>query len=377
VGKKVAATLTGPSLPNLVLRGLVAAIAVLPGGVRRPSPEKILVYRMGNLGDIVVSLPAVHALRRRFPDARFSLVTSPTKRGAPGAIEVLAKDDTFDELIVYYGDESSKPDFLRNLRRRLADARYDLAVLLPDDRTTLKSLFKQLALLSASGMRRIVGANVVGNADFRRGQVPRIMDLVRPLGCDEIEASPWIRYDADDEDRVTSLLPTTTEGPLVGMQCGAKRPANRWMAERYIELGQRLLHECNVRLVLTGSSGESELLGEIAAGIGVQCVNLAGQTTIPELAALAARCDAFISNDTGTMHVAAASGTPVVAIFSARDHPYRWYPYGDQHAVLRHDPACSPCLSDTCPLYDEPICLTAHEVDDVFLVVERVLSDGP
>jgi ADP-heptose:LPS heptosyltransferase len=158
------------------------------------------------------------------------------------------------------------------------------------------------------------------------------------------------------------------------MQCGAKRPANRWMADRFITLGRRLVSECNAHLVLTGSDGEAPLLTSIAAGIGDGCTNLAGATTIPQLAALAARCDAFVSNDTGTMHVAACMGTPVVAIFSARDHAYRWYPYGEHHIVLRNHPVCSPCMEDTCPLYDDPICLTAHDVDTVFNAVSKLLD---
>ena len=74
------------------------------------------------------------------------------------------------------------------------------------------------------------------------------------------------------------------------------------------------------------------------------------------------------------MHVAACMGTPVVAIFSARDHAYRWYPYGEHHVVLRDNPECSPCLEDTCPLYDVPVCLTVHEVDGVFAAVGQVLD---
>jgi len=360
--------------PNGCLRALAALNARMPGGVRRDAPERILVYRMGNLGDIVVALPAFHALRARFPEAHMTLVTSPTKRGAPGAVEVLAKDPTFDDMIVYYDDESARPDFLRGLRRRLASARLDLAVLLPDDRTTVQSLVKQMALLSAAGVRRIEGARVVDEADFKRGQVPRIMDLVRPLGCQEIEAFPWIRFDEDDTARMAARLPADLAGPLIGMQCGAKRPANRWMPERFIALGRRLIAERGAHLVLTGSAGEGTLLADIAAGIGGGCTNLAGETSIPELAALAARCDVFVSNDTGTMHVAACTGTPVVAIFSARDHAHRWYPYGEHHTVLRDNPECSPCLQDICPLYDEPRCLAAHTVDMVYGAVQSAID---
>lgn len=363
--------------PNRVLSAFNGIIKWLPGGNRRTEPERILVYRMGNLGDIVVALPAFHALRTRYPQVHLMLVTSPTKRGAPGAAEVLAKDDTFDEMIVYYIDESSDPSFLRKLRRQIAAARIDLAILLPDDQTSLKSAAKQMLLMAASGVRRIVGGEVVALQHLGQPQVPRLMHLIQPLCPAEVETPPWVRFDAEDNARVGKMLPIDNGGPLIGIQCGAKRPANRWMPDRFIALGQALVRDLNARLVFTGSAGEKPLIDAIIAGIGPGCTNLAGQTTIPELASLAAECDAYVSNDTGTMHVAACVGTPVVAIFSARDLEQRWYPYGDQHVILRHTPECSPCLQDTCPLYDEPICLTAHEVDHVFAAVREVLAGLP
>lgn len=361
---------------NRFLDFLTWVVAHLPGGVHpkpKHHPRSILVYRMGNLGDIVVALPAFHALRDRYPKARMMLVTSPTKRGAPGAVEVLAKDDTFNEMIVYYEDEASSPAFLKKLRRQIIAATVDCAILLPDDLTTAKSLAKQMAILAASGVRRIIGAEVVDHKDFGRGQVPRLMELILPLGRSEVESFPWILSDPSDAALMAELLPPGN-GPLIGMQCGAKRPANRWMPERFIALGKALVSELDARLIFTGSEGEKPLIDSIIEGIGPGCTNLAGQTTIPELAALANMCDCFVSNDTGTMHVVASTGRPVVAIFSARDHAHRWYPYGDQHIVLRHNPECSPCLQDTCPLYDEPICLTAHEVDHVLAAVREVLG---
>jgi ADP-heptose:LPS heptosyltransferase len=372
VGTKAAAR----SRANRILDFFAWVIALLPGGVHPKAdqdPRSILVYRMGNLGDIVVALPAFHALRARYPEARMMLVTSPTKRGAPGAVEVLAKDDTFNEMIVYYADEAADPAFLKSLRRRIANANVDCAILLPDDFTSVKSVVKQMAILAAAGVRRIIGAEVVDPEDFTRGQVPRLLDVIRPFCDAEVESAEWIRFDGEDATRMESLLPRGN-GPLIGVQCGAKRPANRWMPDRFIALGKALVAEMDARLIFTGSEGERTLVEGIIEGIGSGCTNLAGQTTIPELAALANRCDCYVSNDTGTMHVVASMGKPVVAIFSARDLAHRWYPYGDRHIVLRHNPECSPCLQDTCPLYDEPICLTAHEVHHVLAAVREVLG---
>jgi ADP-heptose:LPS heptosyltransferase len=358
------------SRANRFLDVLTWVISHLPGGVHpnpKQHPRSILVYRMGNLGDIVVALPAFKALRDRYPKARMMLVTSPTKRGAPGAVEVLAKDDTFNEMIVYYEDEASSPAFLKKLRRQITAAKVDCAILLPDDLTT------QMAILAASGVRRIIGAEIVDQKELGKGQVPRLMELIRFLRPRKIEPLRWISFDTDDGARMIEKIPPG-KGPLIGMQCGAKRPANRWMPERFIALGKALVTEMDARLVFTGSEGEKPLIDAIIEGIGPGCTNLAGQTTIPELAALANMCDCFVSNDTGTMHVVASTGKPVVAIFSARDHAHRWYPYGPQHIVLRHNPECSPCLQDTCPLYDEPICMTAHEVEHVLTAVREVLA---
>ncbi len=327
--------------------------------------RRVLVVRLGNLGDIVVALPAFHALRRRFPNARLVLLTSPTYRGAPDAQNVLADDPTFDDTIIYYADESSRLGFLKELRARLRLESFDLTIMLPGDLSRLPNLARHLLLLAAAGQRRLIGFQLVAPGQFRLGQVARLMELVAPLGITEIEPFPWIRVSDERRVAVRQRWPERAGSPTIAMQCGAKRPANRWMPDRFIETGRALIAEHGAHILLTGGPDERALTDEIARGIGDGCQSVAGETGVADLAALLERCVLLISNDTGTMHVAAAMGTPVVAIFSSRDDPFRWYPYGNCHAVLRHDVPCSPCLQDVCPLHAEPICLTAITVEQV------------
>ncbi len=360
---------------NLALSVISAALPWLPGGRRGAEPRHLLVVRLGNLGDSVVALPAFHALRRMYPKARMTLLTSPTKRGAPGAVDVLANDRTFDHIEVYYEDQSSDSDFLRELREKIAAWQVDWAVLLPDDLARFRNVAKHLAMLAAAGVRRVAGARLVRPHEHQTGQVPRLMTLLEPLGFEGIEPFPWIHTSEEDVAHAGALLDGASRGPRIGMQCGAKRPANRWPVERFVALGRRLVEELDASLYLTGSAGEADLINTLAFAIGDGCTSIAGETTVPQLAAVAAELDAFISNDTGTMHVVAAMGTPVVAIFSSRDHPYRWFPYGDNHLVLRTDDIdCSPCFAEECPLYDVPECLARIQPDEAFAAVREVLG---
>lgn len=343
----------------------------------RPLDEmrNILVVRLGNLGDTVVALPAFHAIRRRFPQARIVLLTSPTQRGAPGAREVLADDPTFDDTIVYYADESGRPGFWRVLRARLHREAFDLAIMLPDDRSRFRHLAKHLLLLAAAGQRRVMGCELVTPPQYHAGQVARLMALITPITAAPIEPFPWIRVsDTHRREACQRWLKDQTQ-PIVAMQCGAKRPANRWFPERFAEVGRALAMEYGAHILLTGGAQERALAERVARDIGTGCTSIAGETHITELAAVLERCALLITNDTGTMHVAAAMGTPVVAIFSARDHPFRWYPYGDRHTVIRHDAACGPCWKDVCPLHANPVCLDAITAGQVLGAARAMLRE--
>lgn len=350
-------------------------LSMLPGGRRSSTPRNILVLRLGNLGDMIVAMPAFRALRRRFPDARFTLLTSPTRRGMPGAAELLEHDPLFDEIIVYYIDESSRLRFLHGLSRRIAGIKIDMAVAVPNHLTRFSHLAKYELLLAWSGVRRFAGFQMVEPAEYELRQVDRLLNLLSPLGIDRAAAIPfpWLTPGPED-DRSAELLLAPGQGrAFVAMHCGAKRPANRWAPESFIEVGRRLIAEDNACIVLTGSSDEREMTARVAAKLGEHAINLGGQTPIGILEAVLRRCRVALSNDTGVMHVAYAMGTPTVAIFSARFHPNIWYPYGDRQIVLRKRIECELCNKDICPKYAYPKCLELISPDEVLEAVRRFL----
>jgi len=355
---------------------MAALLAHMPGGRRTGTPERVLVIRLGNIGDIVVALPAFHALRTRFSNAHMTLLTSPTRRGAAGAREVLANDDTFDDMIVYYADESQKPAFLRNLKAQIHARQIDTAVLLPNHMASFTSIAKYIGLLASAGVRRIIGHQLVTPADYAVRQVDRLITLIHPLDITGVPPLPWLHAKPEEKAKADQFLGDFSGRPLVAMHCGATRPANRWPAAHFIELGQKLI-QSGVDIVLTGTQGEKGLVDSVASALEPHSHNVAGQTTIGDLVAILQACRVLVTNDTGVMHVGYASGTPVIAIFSGRFYPNIWYPYGPNSHVLRNDIACSPCMAETCPLYDQPKCMTQINPDDVFNATKPYLGLDP
>jgi len=361
-------------IANAVLGVVRAVLPWIPGGRRSAAPKTILVLRLGNLGDIIVSLPAFHALRKQFPNSRLILLTSPTKRGAPGAVEVLANDASFDDMIVYYDDESSKPGFLRALRRDIRDRGVDHVVYLPADLTNLDNVLKHVALFVAAGVRSFQGLHLFAAPWLEAHTTDRLLHLI---GADTpAEAFPWLTAPESDQAHVETLLTEAGGKPLVALQCGSKRLANRWAPEHFAAVGRALVARHDCWIVLPGSPGEAALTAEVAAGIGERCIDLAGKTSISQLSALAARCRVFVTNDTGTMHVAVAMGVPVVAIFGGRYYPYVWHPYGDAHVILRAPIECSPCKAEACPLYEVPECLNRISPETVIAAAESFLGSA-
>lgn len=364
---------------NLALAAAAKVVAALPLGRRMDPPRHVLVVRLGNVGDIVVAIPAFRALRALYPQAKLTLLTSPTRRGAPGAREVLANDPIFDDMIVYYEDESGHPDFLGLLRRRLLDSAVDLAIVLPNHMTTLGNLAKFLALFAASGIRRAAGCRLVEPVDFQGPQADRLIEIVSALGPASVPPFPWLTVSEADALAAKEMTDPANAPVIIGMHVGAQRPSNRWPVGRFVSLGRLLLEKPGRAIVLTGSAGEAGLTAAVARELGERCVDLAGRTTLGQLAAVASRCRVFVSNDTGAMHMAYAVGTPVAVLFGGRYFPKVWYPYGEGHAVLRKEIECSPCLSESCPLYAEPECLARIDAKEAAHAVEAILAreEGP
>ncbi len=319
----------------------------------------VLVKGNNWLGDAVMSLPTLRSLKEMMPRGRVTVLTKPAfadlYRGAPYVDEVLGHE------------RGGMGKWIRTLRE-LKKRKFDAVILLP------RSFSAALLAWSARIPRRI-GYGGGGRTKLltetpeplgRRHRVYHYHHLLSSLGEPPPVKPPRLEIPADAAAWAESTLPG---GPWIGFNPGATYgAAKQWFPDRFIELGKKLSKRG--RLVVVGGPAEAHLGQKIADGI--DGINLAGKTSVTQLAAAIARCALFVTNDTGPMHVADAVATPMVAIFGPTD----WIvtpPFGKTHTIVRHEIECSPCLKRTCPLGHHD-CMKKIEVAQVLRACEERLK---
>jgi ADP-heptose:LPS heptosyltransferase len=307
------------------------------------NPRNILVIDFGQLGDVVLSLPALAAVRQKFPRARVTVAVGGSAAAvvelAGVADEVLAIDrvglrDGPKHLSVWQIGK-----LVLEVRRRRFDFVIDLHSL---SETNL------LGFLSGASQRlyaRRPTRSLDYLANFRpqpvvedrsKHAIERYLDVLAPLGVGEVARTPRLPVREEDGRAVEELLRRAKAGhdaPLVGMFPGAGHPSRRWPVERFAELAHSLERNDSMRVVLFAGPEERALVRE-ARGKFPSSTIVLDRLTVPQLAAAAARLSVFISNDTGPMHIAAAVGTPVVILME--HHPmFKCYiPPGERHRVV-------------------------------------------
>jgi len=385
-GKLGAAGLVNGARDLLVetLRALAFRSLALPGD--EDSIRRILVFRVGNIGDIVAATPTLGAIRQRFSNSYISLLTSPGAQGAPGAQELIRPGTLVDSLMVYHKSDISTWGGRKRLLRRVRSERFDLFIELSNVLAPFRQVMQSMMLARLAGCRYAAGFQVCASRWFPRTQalhVPfeRESDrLFKTLGrALDLRRNDSGRLPVSEADHafVQELLQrngVSTNDRIVVLHVGAKRAANRWFEDRYAAVAGWIQTQPGIRVVLTGAPSERESIDQVRLHMRTQPVIACGQLNLLQTAALLERACLYVGNDTGPMHMAAAMGTPAVAIFSARDFPRQWYPYGDEHIVLRRDVPCSPCFKDVCDR--GLVCLDLIQIDDVLRAVQVQLSRG-
>jgi heptosyltransferase II len=327
--------------------------------------QRVLVRAPNPLGDAVMALPAMAALRSAFPHAAVVVAAAPSvaplfhERTAASPDEVLAVD------------KDSEASALRG-------AKADLAILLTNS-------FRTAWVCRHAGIRNRWGYRAYGRGPLltrrvsrphgRRHQSEYYLQLVRALGFDTPSTLPRIDISTATRERVTDLLDASNvdrSRPIVGMAPGAAYGhAKRWPPARVAELVTRLSAR-GATSVLVGALSDRDAGREIESSVpaGARVVNLIGRTDLRQLAGLLAECHAFVSNDSGAMHLAAAAGVPVAAIFGPTDERVT-APLGD-HDVIIHQVFCRPCMLRDCPI--DHRCMRGISVDVVFDAVIRRLD---
>lgn len=305
-----------------------------------------------------MSLPALRALRRRFPEAHIAI------QARPWVADLYAREPFCDEIIAHTvargaRDWSGKWRLARTIRK----GGYECAIL-------LQNAFEAALITALAGVPRRIGYDRDGRrflltdavAVPRRGEIPEhesfyYLELLRRAGLiDRLPEDEPICLDGAAAARETGarrLKQCGLVGPVVGVSPGAAYgSAKRWLPERFAETATKLARERSGSVAIFGSKDERELCESVAGEVrraGVAVHDFAGETSLAEFIELAAACIVVLTNDSGAMHVASALGIPTVAVFGSTDHVATG-PTGPLARIVREPVECSPCLLRECPI---------------------------
>lgn len=344
-----------------------------------PEFSRILLTRMKFIGDVVLTTPIIRSLRNAFPDAYIAYM------GEKNAVSLLEHNPHLDEIIPF---DFSRPTIIEQprvawqLRRR----RFDLAIdLFNNPRSAL--------LTYATGAKVRVGADRKGRGKLYTIQVrddgtPKTAvefhnQFLRAVGIEPTAVRPEIFLTNDERREARIYLqwldyenkPLDLTKPIVGLHPGATWPAKRWAAERFGELADLLAAKLGVEVIVTAGPNDDE---QVSALVKRSFTTLKVLRNLPlrQLAAILSQCSAYVANDNGTMHIAAALGTPTVGIFGPGEENI-WFPYAAEegHAALRCDVPCHPCHLNVCNREGEGYmeCMQLLSVQEVFAAVEGAL----
>lgn len=363
---------------NAVLRGF--AIFLWPR--RRPATaERVCVFRIGYIGDIVCALPAIRSVQRAYPNARLTLLTSPGPSG-PGAAELLRGNDWIDELRVYYSDDIKSLSGRWKLLRELRARHFDVWIDLPNDLSSISRQFRDIFFARMAGTRWARGwcintIHLAAQAQSEHlcfnNEVDRTLDIVKRAGIPVKEIDFGLSRLPEVQRRVDKLLQIRglRDKSLVAIAPGAKRSTNHWPTERFAAVG-RMLADTNNSVVLIAGSAESELCKTLALQIGAHAHSFAGELSLPESIEMLSRCRLLICVDSGVQHLAAAVGTPCVSLFSFWQMRGKWRPSGSQNVVLQKWVPCHSCMLNECP--HENLCMKEIAVEEVVLHATGILA---
>jgi len=352
-------------------------------------PKRILVVKAAGIGDLILAVPALRALRARFPDAAIDLLATPKCKDllkhcpylddiyvirTQGMANRIKVKDLWDILSLLYRLRKKRYDLLINLYHLFSD----------------RGAFRMKILCKAIKAGLTAGRNTDGRGGFydlsifdswddpsyeQRHEVELNLDVVNLLGAFDPGDGPEFFVDDRDRASLQKVLDrqgiSSGEGPCIILNIGGDAVYKRWPEEDFAVLGDLLSERISARLILVGGEEDRFVADGVITKMKARAADLVGRLRIPELAALIETSDLMVTNDTGPMHLAAALRIPVIALFGP-GKPGRYGPYGPEgfHVVIHHPVSCSPCADFTCT---ERECMRKIRPEEVFQkIVERL-----
>ena len=335
------------------------------------APKRILVVKLDHLGDVLLATPVFSNLRQAYPNAELHALTGAWSR------VVLDRHSDVGKVIEYNSPtfcRTGKPTSLKEtfqLYRKLRRQKYDLVVELRSDWRIVWFAFlwftpKRLDRAS------LQVANKLGFAQFSgTHETTRNLDVLKQAGIATPIQTTTFPVTAKDKEWASDFLTAHQIGsaqPLVAIHPGSPIALKRWLPERYAELADWLIARKGARVLFVGVKDEVQIITEIQARMQGESINVAGKTTLTQLASILRACSVFIGNDSGPMHLAAAVGIHTIGLYGPGD-PTRFGPVGEKCQTIRMKLDCPPCSGSTCR-FGVDGCMSKIQVADVIQVLE-------
>ena len=336
------------------------------------SPHSILLIQFGDIGDVVLTLPCIRAVRETYPHARLTVAVwdkaSELLEDCPWLDQVIAVTKCSLPLLEALRFQA---DFFRNLRSLHCD-------LVIDFRTGTRSAI--MAFLSGASQRIGLYAddgklwrNRLFTSLWKRDYtldlhvVDYLLGLCEAFGITTGQRTPELVVAADKLEKIRLLFAREAipqDKKIVVLQPFSLWGYKEWGKEKYISLIRWLVTEYGVVVIVTGSVAEKDRVEEIVNSCGAGCYNFAGKTSIAMYAALLQKCQFFLGVDSAGLHIAAAVGTPTAGIFGPSS-PLSWAPVGEQHLIIQKEMQCVPCWEKGCNNSEKSRCLDELTLEEV------------
>jgi len=369
---------------------------------KRVCPKRVLIYRIGSLGDTVVALPAFHLIAKAFPASERRLLTSfPSNAKAPLASSILEHTGLVHGYFHYALRTRSIAELFKlwwNIARWRPQTLVDIS-----PASGIADAKRNTRFFRLCGVRNFIGSPLTDDMQLHRPvpiasatahrtpgplyepEYSRLVRNINALGqVDLNDPTVWdLRLTDAENRRAQAVIAPLVGQPLIGMSLGTKWQPNEWGLTNWSSLIGRLAREyTNYGLVIVGADVEFAESEQVAEGwrthSSTPVLNLCGALTPRESAAALSRVTVFLCQDSGPMHLAAAVRTPCVAVFSSKNLPGIWFPVGDQHRILCRRVDCENCGLDIC-IEQKKKCILSISVDEVFAQVVDILGyhSGP
>lgn len=335
-------------------------------------PKRILVVKLDHLGDVILATPVFSNLHQAYPNAELHALTGGWSR------VVLERHPDVNEVLEYNSptfqrtEQSTSLKQALHLYQQLRRQKYDMVVELRGDWRTVWFAFLRFAphRLSRAALQI---ANKLRLSRFSgTHETTRNLDVLKHAGIPTSIQTATFSVPDEDKKWASDFLAKhriDRQDPLVAIHPGSPIPLKRWLPGRYAELADWLIVQKRAQVLFVGVADEMPIIIEIQRLMPGGSINIAGETTLTQLASILHTCNVFIGNDSGPMHLAAAVGTQTIGLYGPGD-PTRFGPAGEQCQTIRRKLDCPPCLGTTCR-FGEKGCMSEIQVTDVIQVLEE------